>query len=251
MPDKLNDLIESARTVDRLEPAHADALFERLTAGLGVPSAATDTGMSTASAPSAADPSVIVGAGSPGALGTWLVGGLVAGAIGFATMGAPTGGVLPGETSGGERLVTATRMNSSSAAPERKDETKFPEVRSSSEEAQRANRPDESPRNAERSAPPTAAVKQPSPPKDALAEEVALVRAAKLELNAKQYQRALTRLDEYDRKFPAGALRSESQATRILALCGLERPDAARETAAHLDENSALGKRLGAGCPTR
>lgn len=258
MPDKLDDLIESARAVDRLEPAHADALFERLTVGLGAPSGTTTTGTSATGTSGAADPSVIVGVGGPGvhgasllglSKGTWLVGAMVAGAIGWATIGAPRSPDPSESTSGGQQLAKGTPMESL-VTSDRTDEATPPETHAKIEEARAVSPQNESAKYAEPSALRTSTGKRPAPPKDALAEEVALVRAAKLELNAKRYQHALARLDEYDRKFPTGELRSESQATRILALCGLRRPDAAKQAASQLDENSVLGKRLGAGCPT-
>jgi hypothetical protein len=66
-----------------------------------------------------------------------------------------------------------------------------------------------------------------------LPEEMALLAASNAELRGGDAARALALLDDYDRRYPAGVLREEVLATRVIARCqiGLE-PDAAARHAA-------------------
>jgi hypothetical protein len=56
-----------------------------------------------------------------------------------------------------------------------------------------------------------------------LQEETALLAEVNGALGAGQLRGALDLLDTYDRRFPNGVLREESAATRVVALCQLER----------------------------
>ena len=69
---------------------------------------------------------------------------------------------------------------------------------------------------------------------DRLAEETALLASSNAQLRAGDARRALSLLDDYDRRYPAGVLREEVLATRVIARCqiGLE-PDAAARRAAN------------------
>jgi hypothetical protein len=66
---------------------------------------------------------------------------------------------------------------------------------------------------------------------DALAAEAHLVASAQAALDAKDPARALTLLDEHDRRFPSGLLKPESEALRVDALCGASRRKEARAAA--------------------
>jgi len=71
---------------------------------------------------------------------------------------------------------------------------------------------------ASRAAPPTKTVE----PTDALAEELALVDAARNALAGDRIAAALAVLDEHDARFPSGELRHEADATRVRALCRID-----------------------------
>lgn len=80
-------------------------------------------------------------------------------------------------------------------------------------------------------APPPATI-EPSPPEsDALARELAFMRAVNRELSAGAPARALALLAEYPARFPGGRLREESEALRAVATCAAE-PGRAPEAAA-------------------
>jgi hypothetical protein len=72
-------------------------------------------------------------------------------------------------------------------------------------------------------------------PTNRLAEETALLAASNAELRGGDARRALTLLDDYDRRYPGGVLREEVLATRVIARCqmGLT-PDATSRQAADL-----------------
>jgi hypothetical protein len=59
--------------------------------------------------------------------------------------------------------------------------------------------------------------------------ELALIRRARAALNDGRPEEALAALDEHASRFPSGVLAEDRAAQRILALCALARPDAARE----------------------
>jgi hypothetical protein len=59
--------------------------------------------------------------------------------------------------------------------------------------------------------------------------ELALVRRARAALNDGRPEEALAALDEHASRFPSGVLAEDRAAQRVLALCALGRPDAARE----------------------
>lgn len=61
-----------------------------------------------------------------------------------------------------------------------------------------------------------------------LAEEIRLVSQARLALRGGDGARALATVDEHRRRFPQGALATESSAVRVLALCALGRAAEAR-----------------------
>ncbi|WP_434426222.1 hypothetical protein [Nannocystis pusilla] len=69
---------------------------------------------------------------------------------------------------------------------------------------------------------------------DALAEELAIVRAVNDSLAGGGAEQALVRLDDYHRRFPAGALREEASALRAVALCAAGRADGASAAEAFL-----------------
>jgi hypothetical protein len=56
-------------------------------------------------------------------------------------------------------------------------------------------------------------------PVNHLAEETALLASANAELRRGDARRALALLDDYDRRYPAGVLREEVLATRVIARC--------------------------------
>jgi hypothetical protein len=87
--------------------------------------------------------------------------------------------------------------------------------------------------------------------KDTLADELALLRSAKVALDEGKAARALTLLDRYDRRFPNGKLTNEARATRVLAHCVDGNSAAARAQATRLDPGSPLAKQLKAGCIER
>jgi hypothetical protein len=68
-----------------------------------------------------------------------------------------------------------------------------------------------------------------------LAEETALLAESNAELRGGDAHRALSLLDDYDRRYPGGVLREEVLATRVIARCqmGLT-PDATSRQAADL-----------------
>jgi outer membrane protein assembly factor BamD (BamD/ComL family) len=70
-------------------------------------------------------------------------------------------------------------------------------------------------------------------PANRLAEETALLAASNAELRAGDARRALALLKDYDRRYPAGVLREEVLATRVIARCQIgQAPDAASRRAA-------------------
>lgn len=75
---------------------------------------------------------------------------------------------------------------------------------------------------------PRVAAPRPAEPNDALATESMLVAAAEAQLRAGHASEALSLFDRYLREHPSGALRHESLAGRIAALCRLGRTDQAR-----------------------
>jgi hypothetical protein len=58
-------------------------------------------------------------------------------------------------------------------------------------------------------------------PANRLAEETALLASANAELRSGDARRALSLLDDYDHRYPAGVLREEVLATRVIARCQL------------------------------
>jgi hypothetical protein len=68
-----------------------------------------------------------------------------------------------------------------------------------------------------------------------LAEETALLAESNAELRGGDAHRALSLLDDYDRRYPGGVLREEVLATRVIARCQLGlTPDATSRQAADL-----------------
>lgn len=88
---------------------------------------------------------------------------------------------------------------------------------------------------------------------DALAEELAIVRAVNDALAGGSPEQALARLDDYHRRFPAGALREEAAALRAVALCAGGRADGARAAAAflHAHPGSLSAERVRRSCDVR
>jgi hypothetical protein len=75
------------------------------------------------------------------------------------------------------------------------------------------------PKPALRALPPKPAPPSVSPADGSLEAEVALVREAQAALAVGDAAKALSALDEHARRFPAGVMTEERQATRVLALC--------------------------------
>jgi hypothetical protein len=80
---------------------------------------------------------------------------------------------------------------------------------------------------------PTESIAAPPVPvaADSLAQEVALLEQAQRALRDGRGEAALALLDQHARRFPSGALRPESLAARVMALCRLHRQDQARSVA--------------------
>lgn len=88
----------------------------------------------------------------------------------------------------------------------------------------------------------------PRPPTGSIAEEVALLSRAETELHAGRFARALRLLDDYERRFPKGALSQEDVAARVQALCGLGRAAAAQAQLERLAPDSPHARRARAAC---
>lgn len=93
----------------------------------------------------------------------------------------------------------------------------------------------------------------PSKPRsaDSLADEVALLSRASVELHAARPAAALEVLDEHERRFPKGLLTQERAAARVRALCALGRTEEARAELARLartDPGSPHLARWAQGC---
>jgi len=91
----------------------------------------------------------------------------------------------------------------------------------------------------------------PTRPASGLAEEVALLSRAETALHGGRFVKALGALDEYERKFPRGALAEERTAARIQALCALGRTEEANaqlRKLLHISPNSALEERSRQAC---
>ncbi|HXK18323.1 MAG TPA: outer membrane protein assembly factor BamD [Polyangiaceae bacterium] len=84
-----------------------------------------------------------------------------------------------------------------------------------------------------------------------LQDEAALLAEVQGALRSGQGNVALSKLESYDRRFPAGVLRAEADAARVFALCSAGRPDKARAAAArfaHLYPSSPAAARVQAAC---
>lgn len=96
------------------------------------------------------------------------------------------------------------------------------------------------------SAPVEVPTSAPSPPgtesASRLAVELALLRSARVALDAHDWEAGLRLLEQHDAEFADGALRVESDVLRVLAWCGLGRTDDASRLAAALS---------GAGSPAK
>lgn len=88
----------------------------------------------------------------------------------------------------------------------------------------------------------------PRPASGRLAEEVALLSRAESELHAGRFASALRLLDDYERRFPKGALTQEDVAARVQALCGLGRAAAAKAQLKRLAPGSPHARRARAAC---
>jgi hypothetical protein len=79
-----------------------------------------------------------------------------------------------------------------------------------------------------------AARQLPKPPSGSLRlqDEAALLAEVQGALRNGQAAIALGKLESYDRRFPGGMLRSEADAARVFALCGVGKADKARAAAA-------------------
>lgn len=93
----------------------------------------------------------------------------------------------------------------------------------------------------------------PRPPatNNTLAEEVALLSRAETELHAGRFASALRLLDEYERRFPRGALMQENVSARVQALCALGRVAAAEQQLKRLSPGSPHAGRARAACGKR
>jgi hypothetical protein len=88
-------------------------------------------------------------------------------------------------------------------------------------------------------------------PANRLAEETALLAAANAELRGSDARRALALLDGYETRYPAGVLREEVLATRVIARCELGDANARRAADAFLTRHAAspLAPRVRTSCP--
>jgi hypothetical protein len=83
---------------------------------------------------------------------------------------------------------------------------------------------------------------------DALAQEVQLLARATRNMRAGQAARALTVLDEHQRRFPSGVLSEERRAARAQALCALGRVAEGRAEQAALPAHSPTAARAAQAC---
>jgi hypothetical protein len=84
-----------------------------------------------------------------------------------------------------------------------------------------------------------------------LQDEAALLAEVQGALRSGQASVALSKLESYDRRFPAGMLRSEADAARVFALCSAGRVDKARAAAARFVQrypNAPVTARVQAAC---
>ncbi|MDC0723607.1 hypothetical protein [Nannocystis bainbridge] len=88
---------------------------------------------------------------------------------------------------------------------------------------------------------------------DGLAQELALVRAVNDALAGGSPEQALTRLADYQQRFPGGALREEAAALRAVALCAAGREDGAAAATAFLGAHpgSLSAERVRRACGVR
>ena len=232
----LDDLLASAREVDQPTSEHAGQLFEGVLSGAasagaasaGVNLAASKIVAGKVAASSAFGSGTIVGVGALVGLGgaaLLLIDSTEAPVVPPPAVPAPAVPSLP---------TKADAPPTNKTAPPRVDRIETPDANSAPKKLL-----------SEKHTPP------PRSPEDRLAEEVALLRRAKLAFNGKNYQEALKLLDRYRSKFPQGTLKGEAQATRVLVLCALKQSDEARRQAGHLDENSLLGEKMKTGCKAR
>lgn len=147
-------------------------------------------------------------------------------------------GPAPGETAAAPALVTAPEP---APAPVVASEPAVPVTATASSPSAR------------RATARQATAPAPSPPEaPGMAEEVRLLREAHAALRAGDGARAMALLDEGAARFPAGALREERAASRVVALCRLGRTDegaaAAREFLGEWPA-SPLAARVRAACP--
>jgi hypothetical protein len=90
-----------------------------------------------------------------------------------------------------------------------------------------------------------------APPSLRLQDEAALLAEVQGALRGGQPAVALTKLESYDKRFPAGMLRSEADAARVFALCSAGRVDKARAAAARFVQrypNAPVTARVQAAC---
>lgn len=245
MPDlDLDDLVRDARTLDRPSTAAQERIWEGLSA-LGAPAAAP---AAAATGFFASKKVLLLG-------GVALLGGALA------TGAAPVWEAPPPapnqEDSAATPLANEEHFASHDAATGARDpETALPsEVRDAGPaghppDALPSSRPDVSaPTIPEKPSRPLSA--RPEAPRSTLAEELDLLRRAKVALDAGTPSESLRLLDEYESRFPRGELRSEAHGTRVLALCALERRDQALAQARQIDPRSPLSKSLKSGCKAR
>jgi pimeloyl-ACP methyl ester carboxylesterase len=97
---------------------------------------------------------------------------------------------------------------------------------------------------------PTTLLHEASLATNRLAEETALLASANAALRAGDGARALALLDDYDHRYPAGILREEVLATRIIARCELDAGDATSSADAFLARHprSPLAPRVRSSC---
>lgn len=232
----LDDFVGSVREVSQPSVQHADQLFERVMAKVGVVPLDNDiskgTELNGLSDPSTATALGSQTAGTLGGVKAMLgVGALVSLSTGLAFLTPASTDETPQSTV--ENTVTVVEEERDEIAPEVPARVPEPLVEEVAPE---------------KKSPSTVGKAKRSAPRDTLAVEVAIVRKAKLALNEKRYKEALGLLDKYQRNFPQGTLRAEAQATRVLVLCALNKSGQARDAAQRLDGDSALGKRMKEGC---
>jgi hypothetical protein len=204
-------LVRAGKTAFRPHAADRERVLQSLTRTLGE--------SATLGAVHRTEPPA--GAAGPFPLGSWVLGGLGALAIGAAVVLA-----MHPSTTASSRV--AAPMSSSISTVESAPSAAVPSVNADDLPVQNhAESPSLLPRPGTRSS----VARSPS---DSLPEEVRLLSKAEQQLNAGHAAEALSTLGEHERRFPGGALAEERLAARVQSLCALGRVNEARGDLAKL-----------------